>query len=52
MDVDGTEIIYKKPDFTNCKVNIHEPCDFVPQSNKTLPKSKEVFSEMKSEGKK
>lgn len=25
IDVDGTEIIYKKPDPTNCKINIHEP---------------------------
>lgn len=52
MDADGTEIIYKKPDFTNSKINIHEMCDFVLQINKTLPKSKEAFPEMIRVGKK
>lgn len=51
MDADGTEIIYKKPDFTNSKINIHEMCDFVLQINKTLPKSKEAFPEMIRVGK-
>lgn len=28
MHLDSTEKIYKKPDFTTCKINIHEHVGF------------------------
>lgn len=37
MDIDGTEIIYRKLDFTNCKINIHELCDFCPTKQQDSP---------------